>query len=215
MSLDHLNNEDRKRLAVLEEIASQLRANKHVQNRRLKTWLLPDEFASLSTAWSDEQQLRLNPADKPSVVVEYERRLKRANFVHAKAESASSKSRRNASKLSADADVAYGSALEYLIEHSADDPSLQLWFDRPLDWSTDGALSTDYVGMPRVITSRSRENQSDGSIAGSKQSKRDVKLAVVLKAIDLLKHPPPEQSQEQMAANNAQLKSMLNALKGR
>ena len=89
MSLDHLTDADRRRLSVLEDIASQLRANKHVQNRRLKTWLLPDEFSSLSTAWSDEQHTRLDRADKPCVVIEYEALLKRAHFVRNKAESAS------------------------------------------------------------------------------------------------------------------------------
>ena len=209
MAKQSLNAQDERRLTALQDIRQKLLEGKHVQNRRLASWLLPDEYESLSTTWAEEQQHRLDPADKPSVVVEYERRLKRAHFVRNKAESASAKGKRNASKLSQDADSAYEDALAFLIEYVDDDPSLQLWFDRPLNWSPDGTVGTEYERMPRVITSRSRENQSDGSINGVKQSKRDIKIAVVERAIDALKHPPPEQTD----ADNAQLKAMLNAFK--
>lgn len=54
------------------------------------------------------------------------------------------------------------------------------WFDRDISFEVGGELSADIVSLPRLVTSRSHEKQSDDSRRTSKQS---VKLAVVERAM--------------------------------
>ena len=212
MAQNKPNARDR-RLSALIDIRDKLRAGKHVQNRRLQTWLTEDQFNAIKEGWEDELSQRFDAANKPDAIKEYERRLKRAHFVRNKAEGASQRGKKNAGKLYNAADLAYERVLEYLMEIDEADPSIQFWFDRPLDWSPNSMLGIDFDSMPRVVTSRSLENKSNGLMSGNKQRKSDIKLAVVERAIQDLQNPKPEMTEAETQALEAKLKSMLNKLK--
>jgi hypothetical protein len=64
----------------------------------------------------------------------------------------------------------FSEALAQLMDAASDDPSLQAWFDRPLDDDLNAAPGH----MPIVITSRSADKLS-GSRSMQKMSKREVK----------------------------------------
>ena len=71
-------------------------------------------------------------------------------------------------------------ALEILQEIVAADASLQIWFDRNLDFEHGSLINASLGNLPRLVTSRSHEKLSDDSRLTSKQS---VKLAVVERAM--------------------------------
>jgi hypothetical protein len=74
-------------------------------------------------------------------------------------------------------------ALEILHEIVTADPSLQLWFDRELDFSHGSLIDANLSSLPRLVTSRSNEKQR-GDIRA--MSKREVKLSVVERALQAI-----------------------------
>jgi len=72
-------------------------------------------------------------------------------------------------------------ALEILQEIVAADASLQIWFDRNLDFGHGSLIDASLGNLPRLVTSRSIEKQHDDSRI---VKKLDVKIGVVERAID-------------------------------
>ena len=71
-------------------------------------------------------------------------------------------------------------ALEILQEIVAADASLQIWFDRHLDFGHGSLIDASLGNLPRLVTSRSIEKLSDDSRL---VKKIDVKISVVERAI--------------------------------
>ena len=67
-------------------------------------------------------------------------------------------------------------ALEILQENVAADASLQIWFDRELDFVHGSLIDASIGNLPRIVTSRSIDKKRGDIRLASKQS---VKLAVV------------------------------------
>ena len=171
-----------KRLAKLEIIADKLKRGENVQNRQLQRWLLEDEYAELGLAWQEQQELRLEMADKPSDLVKYEKKLTKAIFFYNRAESYGAKGRiSTAKKLYNSCDTLCEQAIEILQEILHFDPSLRTWFDRDCDFGPGSELSADISSLPRLVSSRSHEKQRGNSRV---VKKLDVKIAVVERAID-------------------------------
>jgi len=173
----------RERRAKLNIILNQLKGGNHVQNRKLQTWLTEDEYAQLISGWEEQKELRNDIEDKPSEVAEYEALLKRAIFLENRADSYSSQGKKGAAtKLSNDAQAQYERALEYLHDNITSYPSLEVWFDRALDFSAEGTPSLTASAMPRAVTTRSMDKNGDGLMIG-KMSKLEVKIDVVERAL--------------------------------
>lgn len=177
------------RLAVL---LGRLRDGVDVANRDMKAVLSDAEFDALDQQWEEQRHLRAATKQKPEEVVEYEKRLKRAEFEYGKAEHFSQSSKRKRVKgndgLRTDergyrrAETALERLIEYLDECLARDPGLNIWFDRPVAFgaATDLALSPE--AMPRVVTSRSLSRLGDGRMVGI-VSKRELKMATLERAL--------------------------------
>ena len=71
-------------------------------------------------------------------------------------------------------------ALEILQEIVQHDASLQIWFDRDLDFGHGSLIDASIGNLPRLVTSRSIDKRSGDSRLAKKQS---VKLAVVERAM--------------------------------
>ena len=71
-------------------------------------------------------------------------------------------------------------ALEIIQEIVAADASLQIWFDRNLDFAYGSLIDASLGNLPRLVTSRSIEKLSDYSHL---VKKIDVKIGVVERAI--------------------------------
>ena len=75
----------------------------------------------------------------------------------------------------------YEDALEILQEIVAADASLQIWFDRNLDFGHGSLIDASLGNLPRLVTSRSIEKQHDDSRI---VKKLDVKIGVVERVIN-------------------------------
>lgn len=182
-----LTQEDLRRLTALEDILNQLQQGKHIQNRRLKIWLSEDDYSFLTEEWQSQQALREELKEKPDVIVDYEQRLRKATLLYNRAEHYSHKGNRVQVKRF---ESAYTRELEALLERYAEiiaeDYSMTQWFDRDLDFRAGGDATADLASIPRVITSKSIEAHGTGGMLSRKRSKRDLKIAVVERAIDQL-----------------------------
>ena len=166
----------------LRAIAGNLRRSKNVQNRKLKTWLTADEYSEFEHQWRSQQDIRQDLAEKPDSLGKYELLLKKAIFFSNR--SLARRSKKNAAtnkQLSALAERYCERAIESLQEIYEHDPSIQAWFDRPLVFGGGSAITANVESLPRLVTSRSHERISDHYAL---MSKRDVKLDVVLRAIE-------------------------------
>ena len=180
---DKFDRDDKKRLAKLGRICTELRRGKNVQNRQLQRWLTADEYEQFEQEWLGQKEIRAELEAKPDELCEYEQLLKRAIFFDNRAEGYSTRGKAAlAKRFSNRADVLFERALEHLGESVAADPALNMWLDRTVCVEA-GADSTgiDSESVPRVITSRSH-NKSGGDVR--QMSKLEVKLMVVESAIN-------------------------------
>jgi hypothetical protein len=207
----NLTAKEQRRLERLRDLKRKLEHGEHVQNRTLETWLGADAVEEMKQQWDIQLETRAELKDKPPEIVEYERRLKRANFAYAKAEGASLRSKRNAKKLYDKCEHEYENLREYLEETLDIDPSLSVWFDRSPEISFNKpGTGIEFHCMPRVITSRSMENQSDGTMYGNHRTKRDIKIEAVDQAISALENKLTEGQEANQATK---LKDMLKQIK--
>ena len=180
---DALDRDEKKRLAKLGKICTELRRGKNVQNRQLQRWLTADEYEQFEQDWLGQREMRAELDAKPEALCEYEQLLKRAIFFDNRAEGYSTRGKAVLAKRFRNrADVLFERALEHLGEVLAADPALNIWLDRALCIEA-GEHSTgiDSESVPRVITSRSH-NKSGGFVG--RMSKLELKLMVVESAIN-------------------------------
>jgi hypothetical protein len=177
-----LTAEEKRRLSKLEAIVSKLKRGEHVQNRQLQTWLSEDEYAQVDIEWQEQLELREELKDKPSELKRYEDKLKEAIMMRNRSDAYHRKGKKSAAyKLDSKCESLCEDALEILQEIVAADASLQIWFDRHLDFEHGSLIDASFGNLPRLVTSRSIEKQHDDSRI---LKKLDVKLGVVERAID-------------------------------
>ena len=172
-----LTAEQTKRLNKLEAIAAKLKRGENVQNRQLQSWLSEEEYEQLEYEWQEQLELRNEFKDKPSDLKRYEEKLKQATFNYNRAEGYSSKGKHStAKKFYNKSESLCEEALEILQEIVAADASLQIWFDRNLDFGHGSLIDASLGNLPRLVTSRSIEKLSNDSRL---VKKIDVKISVV------------------------------------
>jgi len=176
-----LSTEETKRLAKLEAIAEKLRRGENVQNRQLQTWLSDDEYAQIEAEWQEQLALRETFKDKPSELKRYEEKLKEAIMMRNRSDAYHRKGNKtSAYKLDSKCESLCENALEILQEIVQHDASLQIWFDRELDFGHGSLIDASIGNLPRLVTSRSIDKKRGDIRLASKQS---VKLAVVERAM--------------------------------
>ena len=177
-----LATDETTKLAKLKGIAEKLKRGENVQNRRLTTWLTEEEYESLKSDWESQQQIREELQDKPSELQRYEDKLKEAIMMRNRSDAYHRKGKKSAAyKLDSKCESLCEDALEILQEIVAADASLQIWFDRNLDFGHGSLIDASLGNLPRLVTSRSIEKLSDDSRL---VKKIDVKISVVERAID-------------------------------
>ena len=133
--LSELSKTEQNRLAKLNAMLDELKRGENVQNRRLGTWLTEAEYEGFESDWESQQQIREELNDKPDELKRYEDKLKKAIFNYSRAEGYSTKGKHStAKKFYTSSDSHCEDALEILQEIVAADASLQMWFDRGLDF---------------------------------------------------------------------------------
>ena len=176
-----LTAEEAKRLAKLEALADKLKRGENVQNRQLQTWLLEDEYAQVDIEWQEQLELREELKDKPGELKRYEDKLKEAIMMRNRSDAYHRKGKKSAAyKLDSKCESLCEDALEIIQEIVAADASLQIWFDRHLEFEHGSLIDASLGNLPRLVTSRSIEKLSDDSRL---VKKIDVKIGVVERAI--------------------------------
>jgi hypothetical protein len=119
--------------------------------------------------------------DKPSELKRYEDKLKEAIMMRNRSDAYHRKDKKAAAyKLDSKCKSLCEDSLEILQEIVAADASLQIWFDRHLDFEHGSLIDASLGNLPRLVTSRSIDKQhSDSRVV----KKLDVKLSVVERAI--------------------------------
>lgn len=200
-----MGKSDTVRLAKLRELLDKLKRGEIVQNRQLRTWLGEEGYKDHEDNWTNVVDWRDTLNSKPGDLVEYEELLRKATLLYNRGEKASlSGNHKSAHRLHGKAQAAFERALLRLEELMGDDPSLQMWLDRHCDFSAGGNLGIDPISVPRVITSRSLENQS-GGISAMTGNKRQCKIRSVEHEIDKILNPPPSiESEPSVVRRSAQ-----------
>ena len=176
-----LTAEEKRRLSKLEAIVSKLKLGENVQNRQLQTWVSEDEYAQVDIEWQEQLELREELKNKPDELKRYEDRLKEAIMMRNRSDAYHRKGKKSAAyKLDSKCESLCEDALEILQEIVAADASLQIWFDRHLDFEHGSLIDASLGNLPRLVTSRSIEKLSDDSRL---VKKIDVKISVVERAI--------------------------------
>ena len=177
-----LTAEEERRLSKLEAIVAKLKRGENVQNRQLQTWLSADEYEQIAAEWDTQKLFREELKDKPSELKRYEDKLKEAILMRNRSDAYHRKGKKAAAyKLDNKCESLCEDALEILQEIVSADASLQIWFDRHLDFEHGSLIDASLGNLPRSVTSRSIEKQyADSRIV----KKLDVKIGVVERAID-------------------------------
>ena len=176
-----LTADEKRRLTKLEAVAEKLRRGENVQNRQLQTWLNTDEYEQIAAEWDTQKLFREELKDKPSELTRYQDKLKEAIMMRNRSDAYHRKGKKSAAyKLDSKCESLCEDALEILQEIVAVDASLQIWFDRNLDFGHGSLIDASLGNLPRLVTSRSIEKLRDDSRL---VKKIDVKISVVERAI--------------------------------
>jgi len=205
-----LTKDEQKKAGKLSVLLERLKNGEHVQNRSLKNVLTQNQFEVIAVLWKEQVELRKDLADKPDVIVEYERRFKKARFIYSRADGYSGKGcHKPAKSLFGQADTEFEKLLEYLQEIIYADPSLMTWFDRNVHWEMGDEPALCPSAMPHVITSKSLDNLGH-TYTTTKLTKNQVKQQVVEDALNELLYAGDKMSSEEM---DALIKDKLAKLK--
>jgi hypothetical protein len=149
-----LTAEESNRLSKLEGIAEKLKRGENVQNRQLQTWLSDDEYKKIASVWDTQKLFREELKDKPGELKRYEDKLKEAIMMRNRSDAYHRKGKKSAAyKLDSKCENLCEDALEILQEIVAADASLQIWFDRNLDFAHGSLIDASLGSLPRLVTS--------------------------------------------------------------
>jgi hypothetical protein len=200
-----LTAEESNRLSKLEGIAEKLKRGENVQNRQLQTWLSDDEYKKIASEWDTQKLFREELKDKPGELKRYEDKLKEAIMMRNRSDAYHRKGKKSAAyKLDSKCENLCEDALEILQEIVAADASLQIWFDRNLDFAHGSLIDASLGSLPRLVTSRSIEKLSDDSRL---VKKIDVKISVVERAM----HSIGRDTEVSSNADSLMLEKFLNS----
>ena len=159
-----LTAEEHRRLSKIEAIAAKLKRGENVQNRQLQTWLSEGEYSQIEAEWDTQKLFREELKDKPIELTRYQDKLKEAIMMRNRSDAYHRKGKKSAAyKLDSKCESLCEDALEILQEIVAADASLQIWFDRHLDFGHGSLIDVSLGNLPRLVTSRSIEKLSDDS----------------------------------------------------
>ena len=218
--MPRFNNETRKKR--IKELMRMLEKGLEVAKRDFDIAVGKDFAKLYKQRWAEQQELR--KIEVPSEVKEYEQMLQEAVMWHGRLDAYSGRNPKvgkvivNRKKIVDDmknkTDGLFERAYEKLQEIIGADKSLMVWFDRGIDFSFNTHLGIDPVRMPRVITSKSLENLSQGQFKTlhNWQTMAEVKLDVLSLALDEL--DKQERTAEEIEAELKQNQQQAEKLKG-
>lgn len=172
---------DEKKCSRIIQLISRLEVGEDVSLRSLARVLTPEQMAELNADWEAEKRSRKAP--KPYEILKYESLLSRGLLLYGKYEANHTKiSSYDSGRLIRKAQSALDKALEYACEIVKVNSQLRMWFDRDPEKADFGAPA----GMPRIITSKSYDNECRGQKLPFSNTKRDLKITALASALEKL-----------------------------
>lgn len=170
-----------KRIGRIIELMKRLEAGEDVSHSSLARVLTPELMVGLGKSWEAEKESR--KSSKPPEVKKYEQILRAGVLFYGRYEATHHKLTACKSKeLIEDAQHKLEKALNFAVELVQINSGFRVWFDRdPKD-----AHCGSPASMPRVLTSKSYDNQSAFKGLPFVNSKRDLKLASLCEALEKL-----------------------------
>ena len=176
-----------KKCARINELINRLELGKDVSRSSLSRVLTPELIARLDKEWEIEKASRKSP--KPPELKKYERMLQAGVLLYGRYETSHHRMTAYKSKrMIEDAQRKMEKALEYAFELVQVDSSFRMWFDRDLK---DADFSAP-MSMPRVVTSKSSDNQSSRKMVRFTNTKRDLKKSALYETLEILHPSSPE-----------------------
>ena len=170
-----------KKCARINVLINRLDAGEDVSRSSLARVLTPEQMVGLDESWKAEKASRKKP--KPSEICRYESLLGQGVMLYGRYESKPYEmSSHESSRLAQEAEKALEKALNFAVELVQIESSFRMWFDRDPKDAHCGAPAS----MPRVVTSKSHDNQSACKGVPFANSKRDLKLAALYEALEKL-----------------------------
>ena len=198
-----------KRLAKLRTVLEKLCSGKTVQNRQLQTLLSEESYARYLDDYTSQTDMRNWLKEKPSVIIEYEKRLKAATFAYSKADAMSAKGKsKRIEEMFDNSDTKFERLNEFLRENIEGHPELEAWFDRPIHTGPDNSFSLTPDAFPQIVTSRSVRNQGGGYMSNLKTI-REVKIDAVQAEIEALETANDDEEITNVYAQSERLKRLL------
>tara|TARA_B110000977_G_scaffold499_1_gene688 strand:- start:883 stop:1437 length:555 start_codon:yes stop_codon:yes gene_type:complete len=158
-----------------------LKRDENVQNRQLQSLLSEDEYTQIEAEWETQKNFREELKYRPSELKRYEGKLKEAIMMRNRSDAYHQKGKKTvAYKLDSKCENLCEDALEILQEIVAAYASLQIWFDRNLDFGHGSLIDATLGNLPHLVTSRSIEKLRDDSRL---VKKINVKISVIERAI--------------------------------
>ena len=198
-----------KRLAKLRTVLEKLCSGKTVQNRQLQTLLSEESYARYLDDYTSQSDMRKWLKEKPSVIIEYEKRLKAATFAYSKADAMSARRKsKRIEEMFGNSDTKFERLNEFLSENIEGRPELEAWFDRPIQTDPENSFSLTPDAFPQIITSRSIRNLGGGYVSNLK-SIREVKIDAVQTEIEALETVHDNKDTIDVYAQSERLKHLL------
>lgn len=167
-----------KKCARINVLINRLDAGEDVSRSSLARVLTPVQMAGLDESWKAEKVSRKKP--KPPELKKYERMLRVGVLLYGRYEAAHHKMTAYKSKeMIEEAQHKMEKALEFAVELVQIESSFRMWFDRDPKDADFGAPAS----MPRVVTSKSHDNESHCKGVPFANSKRNLKMAVLCEAL--------------------------------
>lgn len=160
----------------LENLLERLEQGHEVSLRDLKNALTANEYENYKQMLEQQKQVD-NFASHGST--EYDKWLKKGLFHYHKADSGRF-NKLDSKKFFNKSEACFERAIEHLQQDIYEDGTVQLAYDRVLDFSANGSISLDPIGMPRRLSSRSLDNIAHVSNGVRvKKKKRDFKMDII------------------------------------
>ena len=173
------------RKARIQQAIARLESGQAVRKQQLRSLLGAEGFDHYLDECDQQRDLRETLSNPPKAIREYQHLMRNALFAYSKADAASRRRSKNAGELFDRSDAEFERLIEFLREQILGDGLLESWLDRPIEVDAERAASLTPDGVPRVITSRSMDNQKGGLLA-VKTTKRQLKLEALRQALSAM-----------------------------
>ena len=168
-----------KKVKRIKTLIERLESGADVSRKDLSRVLSLNQMINMDNEWRKEKEGRTS---KPSEIEKYEKMLGVALRKYGTYEKYQNRSEyKNSQALYYECERLFEKILEYAQELVTHSPSYCLWFDRDVH-----GRSLDATDLPRVVTSRSAENQSPENASLFKRTKRELKLEALIGELNAL-----------------------------